>query len=61
MKKKICLIAALSLLLLGLVGCGSKATCDFCGEEKKCTTQEVWGEELHICGECLDELGTVLN
>lgn len=57
MKKKIIIAIAVCIFLLSvLTACGQKATCDFCGEEKVCTTKSFLGEEVKICGDCQNEL-----
>ncbi len=59
MKKKISKLVALTsvmvVLITGLTGC-SKAECDFCGETARCSTMEILGEEVKICGDCEDGL-----
>ena len=56
MKKFVAIIAILSTLVI-LVGCGKKATCFYCGEEKKCEQVELLiGETVDACEDCLDEL-----
>ncbi len=55
MKKKLARVAAVAgivtLMAVGFAGC-KKVECDFCGEEKKCKTEEVFGEEMNICKDC---------
>lgn len=49
----IMLAAAIATML---ASCGTKAECDFCGEEKTCKTKNVFGETVSICNDCLDEM-----
>ena len=56
MKKKITKLLLVTMLAGILAGCGTKTECDFCGEEKRCLTKTVWGEEVNYCKECEDEL-----
>ena len=58
MRNKIIALALMALTLVTmLVGCGgNKTKCDFCGEEKKCTTKTIFGEEISICDDCTDVL-----
>lgn len=56
MKKIVIFAIAATLCMSILAGCGSKAMCDFCGEEKVCTTKSVFGEELKVCKDCMNEL-----
>lgn len=55
-KKMIVAMVLLGALLFTLTGCGQRAVCDFCGEEKKCETRTMLGEEINVCEDCLDEL-----
>lgn len=62
MKKKIvAMVLILAVLPSTLVGCKEKVKCDFCGEIARCETTEVWGEELYICDDCLDELNELMG
>ena len=57
MKKKILFIISIVLTVLVMVGCGKKATCFYCGEEKKCEQVELLiGETVDVCEDCLEEL-----
>ena len=56
-KKMIVVFALIAALLSTLAGCGQKVECDFCGEEKKCETSSLFGDEINVCEDCLDELG----
>lgn len=62
MKKKICLILAMTITAISLTGCG-KFTCDICGEEKsgKSYTSSVLGEEITICKDCKEVLDGLRN
>lgn len=55
MKKVLVLISVMAVLTVGFTGCGKKV-CDFCGEEAKCKTEEVLGEEVNICKDCQKDL-----
>lgn len=61
MKKKLFVVTVAAALLLGLIGCGAKTTCDFCGEEKHCETKTVMDGEFHICEDCINEMETAFN
>ena len=55
--KKILALGILTIAILTLLtACGTKATCEFCGEEKNCTTTQVLGEDVYVCGDCTAEL-----
>ena len=56
MKKSIVKLMLVAMMAMVLGGCGSEAECDFCGEEKRCETRTVMGEEINCCNDCLDEL-----
>lgn len=59
MKKRITkvlvLMSVMVLMATGLTGCGKKE-CDICGEEARCKTEEVLGEEINICKDCEEDL-----
>ncbi len=56
MKKKVlALLLMAAMMLTFLTACG-KSICFFCGEEKRCTTKKVLGEEIDICKDCLETL-----
>ena len=48
------------MVMATLAGCG-KVECDFCGDEKRCETRTVWGEEINCCKDCLDELNDMFR
>jgi len=53
------LAVMLVTLALSFVACGEKAECDFCGEEypvRKMEKDEVCGEEVYICEDCMEDL-----
>lgn len=56
MKKNLMRAMMAAMAALSLTACGTKAVCDFCGEEKTCQEKTVFGETLMICGDCTDEL-----
>ncbi len=64
MKKRFTKLAALTGLLamvaMSAMGC-KKVECDVCGETKKCTTEEIFGEEVSICKDCQKELEDAAN
>lgn len=64
MKKRLTRMMVLTGLLVvvavGAVGC-KKVECDFCGETKKCKTEEVFGEEVNICSDCEEDLEDLAN
>lgn len=59
MKKRLTKAVVLTSLLLtvalGAIGC-KKVECDFCGETKRCSTTEIFGEEVNICKDCEKDL-----
>lgn len=61
MKKRIVGLMLVVTIMGVLAGCGGKAECDFCGEEKRCETRTVWGEEIHCCKDCQDEINDFFN
>ena len=54
MKKK--LVLGVCLIMLLMTGCGNKVVCDFCDEEKSGQTATVWGKEVDICDDCLENM-----
>ena len=58
MKKKMITTVTVLFVLLAmlLTGCKKIAVCDFCGEKGLCETGDVLGEEIYMCGDCLEEL-----
>lgn len=64
MKKRLTKVLVLTGLLVlmttGLTGCGKKV-CDICGEEARCKTEEVLGEEVNICKDCQEDLEDLAN
>ena len=62
MKKRLVKLAALTgvlvMVAMGTMGC-KKVECDFCGEMKKCSTEEVFGNEVNICKDCEEDLETL--
>lgn len=56
MKKRIAILMMAVTMMGTLAGCGGKTECDFCAEEKRCQIKNVWGEEVHYCSDCLDEI-----
>lgn len=58
MKKRILItMMCCAMIFGGHIGCGKNTqVCDFCEEEKTCQTKNVFGEEVYICDDCLDEL-----
>ena len=42
--------------MLLMTGCGNKVVCDFCDEEKSGQTATVWGKEVDICDDCLENM-----
>ena len=54
--KRIITIVITSLTVLALfTACAKKSECDFCGEMKKCSTKHVFGEEISICKDCIND------
>ena len=56
MKKTIAIMLVALTALTLFTACGKKSECDFCGEIKKCSTKDVFGETISICKDCIDEL-----
>ena len=58
--KKLLMLALSATMILSFVGCGKKATCDGCGEEKRCKEYEItlfgMSEDMTLCKDCVDEL-----
>ncbi len=58
------IVSAFMMLTMGLTGCKKKTECDFCGEVKRCSEEEIFGESVYICGDCedaLEELGSMFQ
>lgn len=55
MKKKLVVIGMMVVMVLTAAGCG-KQECTGCGEVKKCNEQNIAGETVYICDDCLKEL-----
>ena len=57
MKRKVCMLFVIVMVLMSFTGCG-KFTCSICGEEKSGKKYEsaLLGEELLICQDCYDEI-----
>lgn len=62
MKKtqKLCILL-LAYLSLFLIGCAQKRECDFCGKLGKCEERSLFGEELLVCEDCLDDFKAEKN
>lgn len=62
MKKTLCIVALIVMLLTMLTACG-KFECDLCGKEKSGgkNKKEVLGEEIVYCDECADGLNSLAN
>jgi len=67
MKKKLARVAVVAgittLMMVGFAGC-KKTECDFCGEEKRCSTEEFFGQEMNICKDCeedMEDIGKMLK
>lgn len=63
MKKLICLLLVVVMLVSVLAACGESFTCDLCEEEKsgKKHTETLFGEELTICDDCKEELDALAD
>lgn len=60
MKRILALALCLLTLCICLISCGGAKKCDICEEEKtNCTTLEILGEKLTICGDCEKELNAL--
>lgn len=58
MKKKLVTLILLATMVLGLVGCGKTAECDWCGNEGRCKVfQNALLGEMDICSDCQKDLG----
>lgn len=53
-KKLLVLVAAVTVLLMGITGCKKEMECEACGEVKKCDSYEILGEEVWMCDDCYD-------
>lgn len=56
MKKLLIITIMIASMLSTMTGCAQKTKCDFCADEKYCDTQTMWGEEVHICNECQEQI-----
>ena len=57
--KRIITFVLAGLILATFTSCGKTVECDFCSEEvneRKAHKSEVFGETMHTCQECYDEL-----
>ena len=61
MKKTIAILKVSIMLMMVLTGCGKKAECYFCGEEKRCNTKTIMGEKLDYCKDCEEEIEDFFN
>lgn len=64
MKRIISVVLAtltIAMSAFALTSCGEKHECDFCNEEKKCEVKSVWGEEIYVCDDCMDELNDMFG
>lgn len=52
--KKIALVLVLALALMMTAACGKE--CDLCGEKGRGKTEEVFGKEVFVCNDCLEDL-----
>lgn len=55
MKKKLVVIGMMVVMVLTAAGCG-KQECIGCGEVKKYNEQNIGGETVYICDDCLEDL-----
>lgn len=55
-KKLLVLVAAVSVLVMGITGCKKETECSGCGEVKKCDSYEIMGEEVWMCDDCYDAI-----
>lgn len=57
--KKYIVMSMCCLIVAGcFTGCGEEKNiqeCFFCEEEKECETKTVFGEQVYICNDCLEE------
>ena len=61
MKQKMLLLLVVVMASLSIAACGKTAECFFCREEKRCTTETLWGQEINVCSDCRDELEEAAN
>ena len=61
MRRRIALFMLMVTIMGAFAGCGTKAECDFCGEEKKCSTKTVFGEEINYCKDCENEINDMFK
>ncbi len=59
MRKVIAGVLLMVTIMGALTGCGTKTECDFCGEEKRCETQTIFGEKIHYCKDCKDAINSI--
>lgn len=61
MKKKMCLVLVVTIVMAGLTACGgTKAKCTFCNEEKKCKSYEsIMGNEIYYCEDCEETVNEI--
>lgn len=55
-KRLVAILSIVAILAIMLCGCGVKAVCDFCGEEKFCQEKSLWGSNVKICSSCQKEI-----
>lgn len=61
MKKRIITVLVVMGVLASLAGCGAKTECDFCGKMKNCSTRTIWGQEVHYCKDCAEEINSMFK
>ena len=67
MKRILSLVLLAVMLLtvcLSVTACGKKAECSLCGEEypvRKMEMEEVFGEEVYVCEDCMEDLEDLGN
>ena len=61
MKRNLFKLIVCLLTAVVLVGCANTTTCGFCGEEKKCEIETVFGEKVVVCKDCINELSDELQ
>lgn len=60
--KKIVLVMMVVCTLLFAAACGKE--CDICGEKGRGKTEEVFGKEVFVCNDCIEDmekLGNMFN
>ena len=55
MKKLFIILSIISILAMS-TSCKSKVECDFCGEQRYCEERDLFGDTIHVCEDCLNEL-----